>query len=57
MIYSKLINKKVLIIAHKLSTIINCDRIFVFNKGNLVEQGKHKELIILNGEYKKLSDL
>ena len=57
MIYSKLINKTVLIIAHRLSAIIYCNRIFVFNKGNLVEQGKNKELIVLNGEYKKLSDL
>ena len=57
MIYSKLESKTIIIIAHRLSTIINCDKIFVFNKGCLVEQGKHKELLTLNGEYKKLWDL
>ena len=57
MIYSKLESKTIIIIAHRLSTIINCDKIFVFNKGCLVEKGKHKDLLALNGEYKKLWDL
>lgn len=37
-------NKTILIIAHRLSTLKNVDRIFVFEKGKLVEQGNYKEL-------------
>lgn len=35
----------ILSIAHRLSTLKNCDRIFVFDKGHIVEQGKYQELI------------
>lgn len=47
-------NKTVIIIAHKLSTIRNVDHIFVLNKGELVEEGNHNQLIHLDGVYKKL---
>ena len=43
-----------IIIAHRLSTIKNADYILFMNKGQIIEQGTHKELIELNGEYKKL---
>lgn len=42
------------VIAHRLSTIRNADLILVMQKGNIVEQGTHDELIKLNGEYAKL---
>ena len=42
------------IIAHRLSTIKNADLILVMNEGNIVEQGKHEELIKKNGFYTKL---
>lgn len=46
------------IIAHRLSTIKKADRIFVFNKGRIVEEGKHDELIkIPNGTYRQLYEL
>ncbi|MCA9427539.1 MAG: ABC transporter ATP-binding protein, partial [Candidatus Omnitrophica bacterium] len=38
-----------LIVAHRLSTIQNCDRILVFNKGKIAESGTHEELLALNG--------
>ena len=45
------------VIAHRLSTIMNADRIFVIDEGNIVEQGKHDELIAKGGVYAKLVEL
>lgn len=48
-------DKTVFVIAHRLSTIKNADRIAVINEGQLVELGKHEELMhIENGQYKAL---
>ena len=46
-----------IIVAHRLSTITNCDKIFVFDKGKIVERGTHQELLALNGFYKKMWDV
>lgn len=46
-----------IIVAHRLSTVINCDEIFVFHQGKIVERGNHSELIAQKGYYKKLYDL
>jgi len=45
------------VIAHRLSTIRNADKIFVVDKGRIVEKGTHEELCEKNGIYKKLYDL
>ncbi|GAA4239045.1 ABC transporter ATP-binding protein [Postechiella marina] len=50
-------NRTSIIIAHRLSTIQNADEIVVMRKGEIVEQGKHQELIEKNGAYKKLVDM
>lgn len=42
------------IIAHRLSTIMNCDKIIVLDKGRIVEEGKHEELLKLNGIYNEM---
>jgi ABC-type multidrug transport system fused ATPase/permease subunit len=42
------------VIAHRLSTIVHSDKILVFDKGQLVEQGKHDELVLKDGVYAKL---
>jgi ATP-binding cassette subfamily B protein len=43
-----------LIIAHRLATIRNADRIIVLNENGIAEQGRHAELIQLNGIYSRL---
>lgn len=50
-------NRTALVIAHRLSTIQHADSIVVLNQGVVAEQGKHHELIALNGIYKKLTDM
>lgn len=51
-------NRTVFIIAHRLSTIKNADRIAVINEGELVELGKHEELLsIAGGAYKALYEM
>lgn len=47
-------NKTTLMIAHRLSTVVDADRILVLDKGNIVEEGTHLNLININGHYKKL---
>jgi len=49
--------RTVVVIAHRLSTIQRADVIFVVDDGEIVESGKHEELMKLNGVYAKLHDL
>lgn len=50
-------NRTTIVIAHRLSTIRNADEICVMHEGEIVERGRHDELIELDGYYKKLCDM
>ena len=50
-------NKTGIIIAHRMRTIANADRIVVLDDGKIVEQGMPEELIADNGLFKKMVDL
>jgi len=45
------------VIAHRLSTVTNADRIVVIHKGEIVEEGKHQDLLALRGHYFRLYSL
>ncbi|KAF6806884.1 ATP-binding cassette sub-family B member 5 [Colletotrichum sojae] len=47
-------NRTTIVIAHKLATIRNADNIVVMSKGKIVEQGRHGELVTMEGAYAKL---
>jgi subfamily B ATP-binding cassette protein MsbA len=47
-------NKTTIIIAHRLSTVMNCDKILVFENGQIIEEGKHEFLVNNSSTYKKL---
>ena len=46
-----------IVIAHRLSTIRQADLIVVLEKGEIIEQGTHDELLVLGGAYKRLFEL
>ena len=50
-------NRTTIVIARRLSTIRNADEICVMHEGEIVERGRHEELLDLNGYYKRLCDM
>jgi ATP-binding cassette subfamily B protein len=50
-IFELIKNKTAIVIAHRLSTILSMDRIIVLDKGKIIEQGSHDQLLELQGKY------
>lgn len=50
-------HRTTLVIAHRLATVLSCDRIMVMDQGKIVEQGTHAELVAANGLYARLARL
>ena len=47
-------NKTIIMISHQLAVAATCDRVLVMDKGEIVQEGTHKELVKDNGLYKQL---
>jgi ATP-binding cassette subfamily C protein len=48
-------NRTIIIIAHRLSTVKNCDKLYILKQGRIIDQGTYNELIIKNKEFKDMS--
>ena len=49
--FGKILSRTTIVIAHRLSTVRGADRILVFQKGRMVEEGRHAELKAKGGVY------
>jgi len=55
-IYNLTHKKTIIIIAHRLSTVKDCDIIYLLEKGKIVDQGTHKELLANNQQFRRMAD-
>ena len=50
-------NKTAVIVAHRLTSVIDADRIYMFQDGNIIAEGNHAQLMDISPEYRKLVQL
>ncbi len=55
-IYEMKESRTIVLVAHRLSTVKSCDRIFVFDKGEIIAEGTYKELIDTSSRFRQLAD-
>ena len=56
-LYKKYSGMTMIIIAHRITTIAGCDRIYVLDKGRVTDHGTHQELILRKGIYRDIYEL
>lgn len=47
-------SRTIIIVTHRLKSVVSCDKIFVMKEGRIIEQGRHEELVKLNGVYTEM---